>query len=97
MFISISCLNLSLNFELFITVDGRIYPAGTDSDKPSLCYQYRARPACTYVQSDQTLNCWLTTGNLKFSTPQRVKDIQQVKSKCNVNISSLEQSVGHQR
>ena len=26
----------------------------------SLCYLYRARPACTSVQSDQALYCWLT-------------------------------------
>ena len=25
-----------------------------------LCHQYRARPACTSVQSDQVLYCWLT-------------------------------------
>ena len=25
-----------------------------------LCHQYRARPACTFVQSDQALYCWLT-------------------------------------
>ena len=31
------------------------YPANTES----LCHQYRARPACTSVQSDQTLYCWL--------------------------------------
>ena len=30
------------------------------------CHQYRARPACTYVQFDQALYCWLT--NFKFST-----------------------------
>ena len=30
----------------------------------SLCHQYRARPACTSVQSDQALYCWLT--NCKF-------------------------------
>ena len=29
-----------------------------------LCHQYRARPACTSVQSDQALYCWLT--NFKF-------------------------------
>jgi hypothetical protein len=26
----------------------------------SLCHRYRARPACTSVQSDQALYCWLT-------------------------------------
>ena len=31
----------------------------------SLCHQYRARPTCTTVQSDQALYCWLT--NFKFS------------------------------
>ena len=30
------------------------YPAGTESDL-SLCHQYRARPACTTMQSDQAL------------------------------------------
>ena len=25
----------------------------------SFCHQYRARPACTSVQSDQSLYCWL--------------------------------------
>ena len=32
----------------------------------SICHQYRARPGCTSVQSDQTLYCWLT--NFKFSS-----------------------------
>ena len=27
----------------------------------SLCHQYSARPACTFVQSDQALYCYLTT------------------------------------
>ena len=31
----------------------------------SLCHQYRARWACTSMQSDQALYCWLI--NLKFS------------------------------
>ena len=31
-----------------------------------LRHQYRARPACTSVQSDQALYCWLT--NFKFSS-----------------------------
>ena len=26
----------------------------------SLCHLYITRPACTFVQSDQTLHCWLT-------------------------------------
>ena len=30
----------------------------------SFCHQYRARPACTCLQSDQALNCWQT--NFKF-------------------------------
>ena len=30
----------------------------------TICHQYRARPSCTPVQSDQSLNCWLT--NFKF-------------------------------
>ena len=32
----------------------------------SLCHEYRARLACTSVQSDQTVYCWLT--NFKFSS-----------------------------
>ena len=32
------------------------YPTGNES----LCHQYRARPACTFVQSDQALYYWLT-------------------------------------
>ena len=31
-----------------------------------LCHQHRARPACTSVQSDQDLYCWLA--NFKFSS-----------------------------
>ena len=31
----------------------------------SLCHHYRARPVCTFVQSDLILNCWWT--NFKFS------------------------------
>ena len=27
----------------------------------SLCHQYRARPVCTSMQSDQALYCWLTS------------------------------------
>ena len=30
----------------------------------SLCHQYRARPACTSVQSDQALYCWLANSYL---------------------------------
>ena len=32
----------------------------------SLCHQYRARPGCTSMQSDQALYCWQT--NFKFSS-----------------------------
>ena len=32
----------------------------------SLCHQHRARPAWTYMQSDQALYCWLT--NFKISS-----------------------------
>ena len=32
----------------------------------SLCHQHRARPACTFVQSDQAPYCWLT--NFRFSS-----------------------------
>ena len=39
------------------------FSAGTES-RVSLCHQYWARPACTSVQSDQALYCWLT----KFSS-----------------------------
>ena len=35
------------------------YSAGTEVI--SLCQQYRARPFCTFVQSDLALYCWLTT------------------------------------
>ena len=40
----------------------------------SLCLQYRARSACTSVQSDQALYCWLT--NFKFSSryPKMIMD-----------------------
>ena len=31
-----------------------------------LFHQYRVRPACTFIQSDQALYCWMT--NLKFSS-----------------------------
>ena len=31
----------------------------------SLCHLYRGRPACTSMQSDQALYCWLA--NFKFS------------------------------
>ena len=34
------------------------YPAGTKMI--SLCYQCRARPVCTSVQSDEALYCWIT-------------------------------------
>ena len=36
----------------------------------SLCHHYRARSACTSVQSDQALNSWLTNFMLHFDTPK---------------------------
>ena len=40
-----------------------------------LCNQYRARPACTNVQSDQALYCWLTTSNSNHDDVQFQKMI----------------------
>ena len=43
------------------------YPAETESDLPfCLCHQYRVRAACTDMQSDQALYCWLA--NFIFSS-----------------------------
>ena len=39
----------------------------------SLCHQYRARPLCTSVQSNQVLHCWLTI--FKFSSWYPENDI----------------------
>ena len=36
----------------------------------TLCYQYSARPACTSVQSDHAIYCWLN--NFKFSIDIRL-------------------------
>ena len=32
----------------------------------SLCHQFRAKSACTFMQSDQALYCWVTS--FKFSS-----------------------------
>ena len=48
------------------------YPAGTESDWP--CYHYRARQACTSMQSDQALYCWLTIFKLSSFIPKMIMD-----------------------
>ena len=52
-----------------------------------LCYQYRARPTCKSMQSDQALYCWLT--RFKFSSWISLKTIGEFQ-KWNVDQSIYE-------
>ena len=40
----------------------------------SLCPQYRVKPACTSVQSDQALYCWQTNFNSHIDIPKMRMD-----------------------
>ena len=49
-----------------------------------LCHQYRARPACTSLQADQALYCWLTSGFhldiSKYNNGQCMVKVNEVQS-----------------
>ena len=69
----IHSLSSFFNLFLFYTVLFNLCLLTLNQPKPkviSLCHQYKARPACTSVQSDQALCCWLTNFKCSSGYPQ---------------------------